>query len=98
MRRQLELTSSLSPPSGLLCKRTIPGRTAYRTSEPKSPFLPPNPSPSERPTSIELRPPLRYTGTRLRPRDQGFRGRAPVSSGRSGLSPIYQRLNDVFHI
>lgn len=41
-------------------------------SSPKPPFLPPNPSPLRCPASIELRAPLRYTGTRLRPRDQGL--------------------------
>ena len=29
--------------------------------------------------------------------EQGLPGPCPASSSRSGLSPIYQRLNDVFH-
>ena len=38
--------------------------------------LPPeHPRPPVRPTSIELRAPLRYTGTRLRPGEQGIPGR-----------------------
>jgi hypothetical protein len=41
---------------------------------PKPPFSPPNPSTPSQPLSIELSPPLRYTGTRLRPGDQGLPG------------------------
>jgi acyl carrier protein len=40
----------------------------------KLPFLPPNPSPGDRPLSIEQNAPLRYTGTRLRPGDLGLPG------------------------
>jgi hypothetical protein len=37
-----------------------------------------NRPPQAKPTSIELRAPLRYTGTRLRPGEQGIPGRRAV--------------------
>ena len=47
---------------------------------PKTGLFTPNPSTPTQPLSIELSPPLRYTGTRLRPGEQGFRGRSTASS------------------
>lgn len=47
---------------------------------PKTGLFTPNPSTPTQPLSIELSPPLRYTGTRLRPGEQGFRGRSPACS------------------
>jgi acyl carrier protein len=45
--------------------------------------------PQAKPTSIELRAPLRYTGTRLRPGDRAFRGDAPSAASHPGIYRQY---------